>query len=572
MNMQQHSSQKQFVATGILLGMMLPLAACNRVTPAKTETGGPRDEIETGLAENSKPILAGDDSVGVLPVNPAISSPGDSTAALGDYVPPQDEAIQVDSSRQLDFTPGPGQSGPVLLSDSAPEIESRKFATILPSESNQPSELIEHIGEVDRALQELVVFGSQDLIDQEIYVEGGLRLGKMKLLAAEKIIASEAATDQQLKIGKVTKLVALSHLGGLQDVQSAQQLNQFARELSQSEDPDLEHQGRVVLLGFEVQSLQNGLTQEPANLVVACEQLLKTPEYRNFPELMAVQNAASVLHQMDFQEATFATLDVIAEAYQASPDKNLRDRAWAFAIGSRPVAQQFYATMRALDQGEATAGEIAAAAEQLFEQHPLDSTAEQLAFTVGNIESAGYIDASRRIAEIVESALDKEDMADSQRKGIQELLAAHTKRMELSGKMFAPQDAVTFTGDSFDASTLAGKVVLVEFWSSDNIPSREELKRIANQYSELKSLGLEVVGLSLDDNVADAEQFLSSANLPWINLRSADLSRIGTASAYALQHGVKQVPFAFLVDSSGKIVKLHVHAANLRQEVEQLLK
>lgn len=572
MKMKQYTSLKKTLAWGILLGMPLPLVGCNRVTPSKTADGGPRDEIQTDSSEASKPILANEDSDDGSLASQSMTSPGDSQPTLPEYVPPRDEAIQIDSSPQLDFAGSGGQPGAVLLSDSAPEIESRLFATILPSKSTQPTELIEHIGDVDRALQELVLFGSQELIDQEIYVEGGRRLGKMKLFAAEKIIASESATDQQLKIGRVAKLVALSHLGGLQDAQSAQQLNEFARELSQSDDPDLEHQGRVVLLGFEVQSLQNGLTQEPANLVVACEQLLKTPEYRNFPELMAVQNAASVLHQMDFQEATFATLDVIAEAYQASSDKNLRDRAWAFAIGSRPVAQQFYSTMRALDQGDGTAADVAAAAEQLIQEHPLDSTAEQLAFTVGNIEAAGYIDASQRLAEIVATSLDKETMADSQRKGIQELLAAHTQRMDLIGKPFTPQDALTFAGDSFDVSTLKGKVVLVEFWASENIPSREELTKLANEYSQLEPLGFEVVALSLDENLAAAQQFLDNANLPWINLRSADQSRLGAASAYAQQFGVNQVPFAFLVDPSGKIAKLHVRAANLREAVEQLLK
>ncbi|GAB5404246.1 MAG: hypothetical protein Aurels2KO_24770 [Aureliella sp.] len=562
----------QFSVLSILvLALSLLTTGCNKVAP----TGTADDPLATSDASpasaDSSTTDSPSDTVPIPSSNSLTASPL-TDDRINEFTPPPGVEVQPPTDGELVqpivVTPGAEAQN----QSNAPEIENQSFATILPSTSQVPSELIEHIGEVDNALEDLVIFGQRDLIEEDIFLEGGRRLGQMKLVAAEKIIASSDSTAAQRKVGKVAKLVALSHLGGLQDVAAARQLNDFARELSQSDDPDLEHQGRVVLLGFEVQSLQNNLTTEPANLVVACEQLLKSPDHRKFPELMAVQNAASVMHQMGFSDATFATLDLIAGAYQDSPDKNLRDRSWAFAIGSRPVAQEFFQAMKSLDAGDAEAETVAAAAQELMRAHPLDTTAEQLALTVGNIESAGHIEASQRIAAIVAGALEPGSMADFQLRGINELLEAHKTRTALIGQRFSPPDALTFEGNRLDTSQLVGKVVLVEFWSSENIVARQEMIDIASVYHTLADQGFEVIAMNLDSNMTSAEQFLAEADFPWVNVRPADSTRIGPDAAYAKAFGANQIPFSFLVDKDGTIAKLHVRGRDLVAEVENLLR
>ncbi len=58
-------------------------------------------------------------------------------------------------------------------------------------------------------------------------------------------------------------------------------------------------------------------------------------------------------------------------------------------------------------------------------------------------------------------------------------------------------------------SSLRGKVVLLDFWASWCAPCKEELPLLDDMAVRLKGKGIEIVGLSIDENRADAEQFLA---------------------------------------------------------------
>jgi cytochrome c biogenesis protein CcmG, thiol:disulfide interchange protein DsbE len=58
-------------------------------------------------------------------------------------------------------------------------------------------------------------------------------------------------------------------------------------------------------------------------------------------------------------------------------------------------------------------------------------------------------------------------------------------------------------------SELRGKVVLLDFWASWCAPCQEELPLLDDMSTRLKNKGIEIVGLSIDENKADAERFLT---------------------------------------------------------------
>jgi thiol-disulfide isomerase/thioredoxin len=55
-----------------------------------------------------------------------------------------------------------------------------------------------------------------------------------------------------------------------------------------------------------------------------------------------------------------------------------------------------------------------------------------------------------------------------------------------------------------------GKVVLLDVWASWCAPCKEELPMLDDMAGRLKSKGIEIVAVSIDDNRDDAEQFLRS--------------------------------------------------------------
>jgi thiol-disulfide isomerase/thioredoxin len=62
---------------------------------------------------------------------------------------------------------------------------------------------------------------------------------------------------------------------------------------------------------------------------------------------------------------------------------------------------------------------------------------------------------------------------------------------------------------SIRLSSLRGKVVLLDFWASWCAPCQEELPLLDEMAVRLKGKDIEIVGLSIDENQADAEQFLT---------------------------------------------------------------
>jgi len=112
-----------------------------------------------------------------------------------------------------------------------------------------------------------------------------------------------------------------------------------------------------------------------------------------------------------------------------------------------------------------------------------------------------------------------------------------------------------------------GKVVLVNYWATWCRPCRREtpgLVRLANQY---RARGLEVVGISLDQNGQDAVRwFVRRYRVPYPVLLPP--------SGSAVPRQIEAVPTTLLIDRQGRVAKTYVGAVSestFRSDVESLL-
>lgn len=544
------------------------LAGCNRLEPTKNQTAG------------TTPIA------GAIPDHPSTAGEGDQIptptegSSSPDSIPDADSAgplvIPKDPSQdmQITYLPPSGSSATDAMplgDENAQELSQRSFATLVPNPTNQPDELLEHLGEIDAALRELVVVGSRSLIDEETFIEGGMRLGKMKLAAAKRLANLETATQQQRKSGQVATLVALSHLSGLQDVESAQELNRFADELSKMSDPDLAHQGRVVLLGFEVQALQNGQKSDPSDLLAGCGLLLDDPNRRNFPEFIAVQNAADVLSRMGFDTEAQQAINLLATAYEQSPDNNLRGQAWLFAIGNSSTAQAYFQALDAQLRGSGSSADFLATARGLLAEFPQGATVEKLASALGELDSRKADAASQQLAEIIREAVDGAHLTELQASGISQLLRAHDARQAIVGQPLDLGALVTFEGKPFSLSETKGKVVLVEFWASWCMYCIGEIPYLRKNYDLYHGQGLEIIGVNMDTELDKGKQFVEQQAFPWANVHPSDLAALGFEAEFAQRLGISQIPFSILVDRDGNVAEIHVRGDDMGPAVQRLL-
>jgi len=285
----------------------------------------------------------------------------------------------------------------VVLSD-------RTFMTLKPVKSDRPSDLVAHLNDVDVALRDLILAGANKIVGADTFNSSGMRLGHMKLTTGEKLSSLPDATDEQRKLGTVSQLVALSHMSGLKDIESAKKLEKFARTLLQSSDPDLAHQGRVVLLGFRLQDLQNGNVSEPTQLLAELEGLFQRPSDAGFPEMMVLQQAQTVLSEMGFAAAANNIDQLVISKFMDSADTQLSSTAWSLAIANSQSFRNYNAAMQDIYEGKEKEPQmLLGAVRGLYEELPNPTTLLQLVNLSTDLEYRGLVNIASELSAFIKA-------------------------------------------------------------------------------------------------------------------------------------------------------------------------
>lgn len=106
-----------------------------------------------------------------------------------------------------------------------------------------------------------------------------------------------------------------------------------------------------------------------------------------------------------------------------------------------------------------------------------------------------------------------------------------------------------------------GKVVLVDFWASWCGPCRLSLPRYDELYQEFGDQGFVVVAINLDEDLSEAERFMTQYPVSYPMVRDAE-------GVVPTEYGLMVMPTAWLLDSEGEVV--WVHAGFRRGDEEQL--
>jgi len=149
------------------------------------------------------------------------------------------------------------------------------------------------------------------------------------------------------------------------------------------------------------------------------------------------------------------------------------------------------------------------------------------------------------------------------------LLSVSAFAKELSGPAptFALKD---LTGKTVKLSDYKGKVVMINFWASWCGPCRQEMPLLEDMYKDLSSAGFVLLGVNLDEETADAKDFLSSTPVSFPVLLDPEGS---VAEKYKNQ----AMPSSFFVDKQGNLAHLHEgyhkgDEADYRAVIKKLLK
>lgn len=133
---------------------------------------------------------------------------------------------------------------------------------------------------------------------------------------------------------------------------------------------------------------------------------------------------------------------------------------------------------------------------------------------------------------------------------------------------FEAPDLAGMTPDSstFALSKLRGKVVLVDFWASWCGPCRKENPNVKANYQKYKDKGFDVLGVSLDRDIAAWRNAIKQDELAWNHI--SDLK--GWQSEHAALYSVTSIPQTVLVGKDGRIIVRNIRGEQLGQKLKEI--
>jgi len=294
------------------------------------------------------------------------------------------------------------------------------------------------------------------------------------------------------------------------------------RALSQLKDSDdLFDEAATAKLQSLMMLGRLGDTTASSDLQVFAQSLIEGPSPALAVEakrLLLVQQAQELFTKRDLENAP-AIIKQAGELLSANPD----DAATA------GLAMQLASAFEHMPGGEALS-------KQAYE-------------TFGPIFAKSKNDSIRQMAESFQGTLRR--------------LALPGNPMKITGTLL--------NGQPFDQSTLAGKIVLVDFWATWCGPCIAEIPNVLEQYQKYHSKGCEVVGISLDQERDALEKFVTERKIPWPILFEPSEGS-GWQHPLASYYGISGIPTVILIGKDGNVVSLNARGERLGELLDELFK
>ena len=164
-------------------------------------------------------------------------------------------------------------------------------------------------------------------------------------------------------------------------------------------------------------------------------------------------------------------------------------------------------------------------------------------------------------------------MAKSSNEQIQKMgegFAGTLRRLSLPGHPMEINGTL-LNGKPFDQKTLAGKVVLVDFWATWCGPCVAEIPNVLEQYEKYHKDGFEVVGISLDQEREALEKFVTEQKLPWPILFEEPKGD-GWQHPLATFYGISGIPTVVLIGRDGNVITLDARGEKLGERLDAIFK
>ena len=114
-----------------------------------------------------------------------------------------------------------------------------------------------------------------------------------------------------------------------------------------------------------------------------------------------------------------------------------------------------------------------------------------------------------------------------------------------------------------------GRWVLLDFWATWCGSCCREIPHLREAYAACKSKGLEIYGVSLDNDAAKWRTFVADNDMPWINVLGVNADKRSDAAA---MYGISSIPANFLISPKGIIVARDLRGENIKARLKEAMR
>lgn len=148
------------------------------------------------------------------------------------------------------------------------------------------------------------------------------------------------------------------------------------------------------------------------------------------------------------------------------------------------------------------------------------------------------------------------------------LLSSSAQALDAGAK--APEIGLKdLSGKTIDLASLAGKVVILDFWATWCAPCREEMPELQKFYKKYNAKGLEIVGISVDKTPEGIKDFVSKLKVTFPIVHD-------DGHKVADKYSPPRMPSSYIIDRKGVVRYVHGgyragDAEKFEKEIQELL-